>query len=55
MFSDSNAVDNERRYTVVINNAKCEHAVTKHVIVNIKRGTPQDDLVEQVGRLIGVT
>ena len=56
LFLDSNAVDNGRRYTVVINNAKCEHAVIKHVIGDVKCKVPKDNLfVSQVGRLIGVT
>ena len=56
LFLDSNAVDNERRYIVVINNAKCQHAVIKHVIGDVKFKVPKDDMFEQqVGRLIGVT
>ena len=56
LFLDSNAVDNERRYTVVINNAKCEHAVIKHVIGDVKRKPAKDVLFEQqVKCLIGVT
>ena len=36
----------------MIINARGKHAVMKHVIVDVKC---EDDLFEQIGRLIGVT